>query len=576
MGVAGTCTLPAVFYGYLCGHDWFTHLAWSRSFTSQFWSGELYPRWLLSANSGLGSPAFFYYGPIPYFLTAISDPILSILGMPTTPGLRLGLSATLAVAASGITFYCWMKSQVRVNIACFFSVVYMLMPYHLLVDLYTRFALAELWAFVWMPLVLYYSRKIAEGSLWASGGLALSYSLLFMTHLPTTVVFAAIPMIYVLLQSRRPRNLGCFACSVIGALGLSAIYLIPALLSQRYISMDVMWQGELSFERNFLFSGNHSIVDQFLAFLLGRSSSINDLLSCATLLCAVLSVCITYVVWTASNFQEKKQVYFWLAVVAFSIFMMLPASRFIWGVVEPLQKIQFPWRFSCVLTLATCAGLCLCVGTAREFFVVSGRNLLVCCLGYLAFVFLFIPVLRAVIFPDVRSAVAVREAVGKDVEAQVDRPEYRPRWVHAELYVSLARGEYPDEKVGADLLVDAGRALCWRPREVVFETAADRGIRAVVKRFYYPGWIGILGSGGKLEVVPTVPEGLVSVWVPRGNNSVHLTLRPGFHEAAGKVISIGLLGAAGIGALGFLCREVRSRRRRPVREPEGVYEESGL
>src|SRR5215472_15010344 len=57
-------TLPTIIYGFpFFGDDSAIHTLWYTSFSHQLWSGELYPRWLVGMNGGLGSPAFFYYPP---------------------------------------------------------------------------------------------------------------------------------------------------------------------------------------------------------------------------------------------------------------------------------------------------------------------------------------------------------------------------------------------------------------------------------------------------------------------------------------------------------------------------------
>lgn len=58
-------TFTPLIGGVIEAHDVLFHFNWSKYFSQQFWSGELYPRWLLGMNSGLGSPSFFFYPPIP-------------------------------------------------------------------------------------------------------------------------------------------------------------------------------------------------------------------------------------------------------------------------------------------------------------------------------------------------------------------------------------------------------------------------------------------------------------------------------------------------------------------------------
>jgi hypothetical protein len=35
------------------------HLLYCREFASQFWAGEVYPRWLMGTHHGFRSPAFY-------------------------------------------------------------------------------------------------------------------------------------------------------------------------------------------------------------------------------------------------------------------------------------------------------------------------------------------------------------------------------------------------------------------------------------------------------------------------------------------------------------------------------------
>ena len=65
-------TLPALFYGIFDAPDLIPyHLKWSKHFAEQFWQGDLYPRWLMDMNAGLGSPTFFFYPPIPYYFNSL-------------------------------------------------------------------------------------------------------------------------------------------------------------------------------------------------------------------------------------------------------------------------------------------------------------------------------------------------------------------------------------------------------------------------------------------------------------------------------------------------------------------------
>src|SRR5215467_10357178 len=136
------------------------------------------------------------------------------------------------------------------------AVLYMAMPYHL-GDVYLRGSLSEAWAFVWMPLIIFFTDRIVKGRRLAFVGLASSYALLIMTHLPTTLIFSLVPVTYALFtadEKTRMKAAAIVLSSLLMGAGLSAIYLLPALLTQQYVSIDRMTAGYFSYQNWFLFS----------------------------------------------------------------------------------------------------------------------------------------------------------------------------------------------------------------------------------------------------------------------------------------------------------------------------------
>ncbi|WP_240036357.1 hypothetical protein [Aeromonas hydrophila] len=133
------------------GHDQFHHLLSGHYFALQLWQGELYPRWLMAMNCGFGSPTFFFYPPLPYYVSALfaGPHPLAHQAIYT-----LLWSASLALLLSGLFTYLWLRRFSTSGRALATSLIYLALPYHLALDLYARFALAEFWAFVWVPLIL--------------------------------------------------------------------------------------------------------------------------------------------------------------------------------------------------------------------------------------------------------------------------------------------------------------------------------------------------------------------------------------------------------------------------------------
>ena len=106
IAVGCVLSLPLIVYGFPFYSSDTQHAIWYSNFSSQLWKGEFYPRWLADMNGGFGSPTFFFYAPVPYYLTALLRPFF----VHDTQGWhQLGISTSIALAASGVCAYLWLK-----------------------------------------------------------------------------------------------------------------------------------------------------------------------------------------------------------------------------------------------------------------------------------------------------------------------------------------------------------------------------------------------------------------------------------------------------------------------------------
>ena len=252
----------------------------------------------------------------------------------------------------------WLNTITSKNSALIGSVL-CLLPYHLAVDLYWRFALSEYWSFVWMPLILYFCNKIINGHKINIIGFAFAYALLIMTHLFSVVMFSLIPILYVLFTlwgQRTKKELVSVIIAMMFGFGLSAIYWIPAITHQKYVSINQIMTGAYDYANNLL----------FLVRELSGSDAFGRYLKILTVLMGVLASCAFIVARTNSKINLKRESNFWFFIAMLGLFMMLPASRPIWDILPPLQRIQFPWRFNMILALATTALLSLGVSSWKD------------------------------------------------------------------------------------------------------------------------------------------------------------------------------------------------------------------
>jgi uncharacterized membrane protein len=124
------------------------------------------------------------------------------------------------------------------SVALAVAILYMLVPYHLTGDFYRRTAWPENWAFVWMPLILYFTGEIVKSPDWrAKGvrrklvGLSVAYALMILSHLISVAMFSSIPLALALLCSEpgnKLRSLRLVSSAMVLGVCLSTFYFLPA------------------------------------------------------------------------------------------------------------------------------------------------------------------------------------------------------------------------------------------------------------------------------------------------------------------------------------------------------------
>ena len=548
--------LPVLYSGFpFDGHDSPSQFNLYGAFVRQIWMGEAYPRWLTDMNDGFGSPVFFFYPPLAYYITTFFS---FILGQPATDHMiwqQLGLSAGAAIIGSGVACYLWLKETASPLAAAIASVIYLIIPYHISVDLFTRGALAEVWAFVWMPLVLKFVKVIDRKPVTGLVGLALSYSLLIMTHLPTTLIFSLVPICYGLFLVSGDKRKVQLLIMILGmgvGIGIADVYLLPALEARNYISFDSNPLSALFYGKNFLFPFS---ADEYSPYIL-RLTILLVTMILGTLLFAL----------TNKNLRLlNREQMFWLAVAVLSIFMMTPLSKPVWQLIPLLQSIQFPYRFNAVLCVAYAgllAGALSNFSFTREYLADNWRKKIfiygtavLCCVWIGFFV-------EAVVKEKPSEH---KEYVEKMYKLKLEFVEHMPGTARLEKLGSLIAER---RKSGFPYLLRSDsnqvqtEVVQWKPRNIVLNVETVKPENLVIGQFYYPGWEAIFypGSGDSPIGLPVTPseEGLLSVQIPEASGQLKIDLTRQT-EQSGLTISLASIAVLGLLALGLNMFKKRFR-----------------
>lgn len=231
---AAALAMPAALGPVRLNDSFWIDLVWLEQFARELAHGTFYPRWLPLSHGGLGSPVFYYYPPLAFYVASL----FVFAGLTTF----LALVATLVAAnlLSGVGVYLWLRDQSEKAFAC--ALLFMMAPYHLF-NFYQRGAIAEVVATALLPFVLIGIRGIIDGRKWALAGTALAYAALIMSHLPLALlssVFLFGP--YALLEAQlAPKPLAKVGAALALGLGCAAIYLLPAFALDKYRSSADLW-----------------------------------------------------------------------------------------------------------------------------------------------------------------------------------------------------------------------------------------------------------------------------------------------------------------------------------------------
>jgi hypothetical protein len=458
-------------------------------YCQQVWGGEAYPRWLAGENGGFGGAAFFFYPPLPFYAGCAVWPALA--GHDPFGWLTAGLSFALAMLLSGFTAYLWLRDLAGGRAALFGALIYLLAPYHAAIDLYARGALSETWSFVWMPLVLWFVDRIARGERWAFQGLAVSFALLLCSHLPVTLIFSPVILLYAI---RDHALLRVSAALALGA-GLAAIYVAPATLTQSNVRMGDSWAGFYDYHLNWISQ------PPFDAFRI-----------------AVGVASIGTAAYVAALFRFSR---FYFALGAAALFLMTPLSEPIWWLIRPLKVLQFPWRFNTLLVVAAAAL------SALAYYRIPRpiRAAILCACGI-------------AILPAALTGFAAHRST-----KTLLREDYSfwPRTSPApEIYETLDR--YLVEHPAKSARLDPGGSAAvesWRARHVVLQVETGTDARLTLAHFFYPGWRGrVEETGQSIAVRASQPEGFIQMDVPPGRYALSLELMPQYPERWGVILSL--------------------------------------
>lgn len=473
-------------------------------------------RWVGRLGFGYGYPLFNFYPPFVYYLGEIYH---LLTGFSYLWSIKLVFIT--AFLASALTMYYWSSHHFGRLAGLLSALFYSYIPYKA-VDAYVRGALAELFSFVWLPLILLSIDRLANaidsGKKKLKWGiiLSLSFSALIITHSLIALPFAGITGLYILFRTltfksfdQKKKLIFYLLFFILFALSLSAFFWLPSLAEKKHTLVD-----SILLQERYTYSLHYAEPSQLWNSIWGYGGSAPPgEIDGFTLKIGKLHIMTSIVVSLASLIfllkkPKKKEIkQKSLLLVACSLLLLLSTlmttqySSFIWDHLQPLQYIQFPWRFLTFIALFSSLLAGSSIWFAQRY--LPQKNFVIC---YLIFViFLLLPPNLKLFhpqsyLPDVNDAYYTSDDFAKWIISKTSF-EFVPRDIQTKIEPSLnitqlaiekdqiAKTFYSIEEGSPDILVLKDNPVT---KQLTVNSPDPTVIRFNI--FNFPGWVAYVNN----------------------------------------------------------------------------------
>lgn len=332
-------TLPLFHQGLLPTHDGEYHIVRFYEFHKMILDGVWYPRWAPDLLYGLGVPLFNYVYPLPNYMASL----FHFFGASFIDTFKLQMA--LATVLGAVFFYLWSSKFWGTIGGITASVLYTFSPYHL-VDIYVRGSVGEVWALALFPFHLWaISLFLLDNKKKAIPLISISLALIIFSHNILALMFFGFSLSYavflVIVKKINITKTVLFAISLVLGLGISAMFWIPAIFENQYVTGLQIYEVEDHFVELYqlIFP---SWGTGFSAGEMNNQMSFQ--IGIVNMLAVAVSIVLIGVICIKRAFHGKGIVAFFLFWFFITIYFMLPVSSYFWRQIPLLSYFQFPWR----------------------------------------------------------------------------------------------------------------------------------------------------------------------------------------------------------------------------------------
>lgn len=346
-------SIPLLMKGIYSGHDLPFHLMRIEGLAEEFRGGYIPPKVSSLWMDGYGYPVSIYYGDLLLYAFAF----LRLLGIPAIYVYKLYVVFVNA-GTTVVSYVCFKKMFERREIALVVVLAYVTAGYRI-VDLYSRCAVGEYSAMMFLPLVALavYRINTADCSGWSQCRknallLALGMTGVIGTHILTAemIVFVLVLLCIAVWKRTFRKVVVCtYGLAILETIVINLYFIIPFL--DYYVNVDVNINHTIDnvVQRN-QFHGAY--IGQYFAFFQsmfgGSEVDLSARMSFTPGLILMLTLVAGIVLWIDHKMTKEMKLF-----AIFSMLMLFMASNlFPWdGLAENFQlgqllaQVQYPWRY---------------------------------------------------------------------------------------------------------------------------------------------------------------------------------------------------------------------------------------
>lgn len=542
-------------------------------------AGEFYPRWGPNFYHGYGYPIFNYYAPLTYYVGLIVE---LLPGFDAVAGIKFVFILGILLSAWGM--YGFVRDNWGREAGWVATAVYIYAPYLQYIDPHVRGALPEAFSFGTFAIALWTLDRLHKTGSWQAWTTAvLSTAAVILSHNLMALLFFGILVAWacwlLVVHYWGKEHEGAASYLPLAALflglGVAAFFWLPVALERNEVNLNTL----LGQNDNYDFRTHFLSLRDMLAPSLWLDWGATE---------AAFRFNLGVPQWVLGGlglmllaFRRTKQaghVAFFAVSLLILLFLMLPASTFIWEALPFLPFFQFPWRLlgAVAAVLAVLAGVAI---HALQQMALLGEK-------WQTAVFVTLPIL----FGLPLTVPAPWAPFGPATLVTMTQIEHRGLWLGTTStadYVPITVDTVPKrrsdvvqgffdgqplQRLNVDSLPDVATVQqeTITPLHFRYTTKSPKDFLLRLYHFQFPGWEAFV-DGEEVEIELARPDGFMVVPAPAGEHVVDVQ----FGTTPGRIIawSISVVALAVMGLVGWQATKQPAHaqpRQQPVKVSEKI------